>query len=207
MKLLLHRGQTFDAKDSIDLHYRNLLIDSFGDGADARVRKVAGGNGTTIFFVWSDCDNVMAQNIEFDSQWGLDSSYGVQKVPARAFTVWGKDFTVRGCTFRNLNDGVNTEGRPTGVLIQDNLFTNEIRGCGIWGEGHDHVYLGNTMLDSRQEHLIRCSGSGVTRLLVADNNLSRPAMQKARWNFAPPTGFTSPGTTSTAARCGLACAR
>ncbi len=172
-KLLLHRGQTFNVADSIDLHYRNLTIDSYGEGADARVRKVEGA-GTSIFYLGKDCDNILAQNIEFDSKWGLDSSYGADKVPARAFTVWGTDFTVRNCTFRNLTDGVNTEGQPRGVLIQDNLFTDEIRGGGIWGEGTDHVYLGNTMKDSRQEHLIRTSNAGVTRLLVANNDLSRP---------------------------------
>ncbi len=73
----------------------------------------------------------------------------------------------------NVDDGVNTAGMPTGVLVQDNYFGTMIRGCCIWGQGYDHVYIGNTMTDSTKEHLIRTSGTGVQRLLIEDNNLSR----------------------------------
>src|SRR5205823_2646801 len=73
-------------------------------------------------------------------------------------------------------DAVNTQWHPTGVLVQDCFFTNEIRGGPIWGQGTDHVYLGNTMRDSRQENLIRTGEpQGVERLLLAYNDLYRPS--------------------------------
>jgi hypothetical protein len=175
-ELLFHNGQQFDVANTIALNYTNVLIGTYGSGAMARVVKVT-GNGASIFNLGNASDGVLAQGIEFDSMWDINK-YGDKKVNVRAFFVAGKNFAVRDSRFLNLDDGVNTAGYPTGVLVQDNYFGPQIRGCCIWGEGYDQVYIGNTMTNSTQEHLIRTSGIGVTRLLVEDNNMSRPDNSK-----------------------------
>jgi PKD repeat protein len=176
-ELLLRRGQTFNVTDTIGLSFANLLIDAYGSGAAPIVNKVLGG-GQSIFNVFGAADGILVQNIAFQTQWGLTSKYGDQKLGARAFLVAGTNFAVRNCSFDNLDDGVNTAGQPDGVLVQDCNFGMGMRGCGIWAEGYDHVYLGNTMVNSTREHLIRSSGSGVHRVLIEDNNLSRPTNAK-----------------------------
>ena len=52
------------------------------------------------------------------------------------------------------------------------------------------MIVGNTMAHSRQEHEIRCSEPGITRLLIAYNDLSRPnnnkggiELRKAHWFY------------------------
>ena len=190
-KILLRNGQTFDVAEPVAFRYRNLTVGTYGEGAKARLRKVdTPSRATTMIQISPGAENVTIQGIEFDSKWGLTGSYGTGKVPARALTVYGTNVTVRDSTFRNVNDAVNAMGKPRGLLVQDNLMTDELRAYGVWGEGTDHVYLGNTMRDSRMEHLIRTSESGVTRLLIAHNDLRRRSprggsveLRKANWFY------------------------
>jgi hypothetical protein len=177
-------------KSTVVVDDRNVVLGTYGSGSKARVRKVQQSGESAMFKIGSDAENFRAQGIEFDSVWGLDSSYGRKKVPARAFTVGGRNATFRDNVFRNLTDGINTENEPKGVLVQDNLFTAEIRGYGIWSEGTDHVYVGNTMRDSKQEHLIRSHMAGVERVLIAHNDLSRASRERARSSFERPSGST-----------------
>ena len=69
----------------------------------------------------------------------------------------------------------------------------ELRGYGIWAEGVDHVYLGNTMTNSCQEHLIRADdgsdGNALTHVLIAYNNLSRPTNSKGSIELRTCTWF------------------
>jgi len=170
-ELLFHNGQSFNVVNSLFINYSNVVIGSYGSGSQARIAKVK-GSGSSIFNIGANTKNVLAQNITLDSMWDM-ATYGTGKVNVYGFYVSGNNFTVRNCTFLNVDDGVNTAGSPTGVLVQDNYFATTIRGCCIWGQGYDHVYIGNTMTDSTKEHLIRCSANGVTRLLIEDNNMSR----------------------------------
>lgn len=170
-EVLFHNGQSFNVANTINVNATNLVIGTYGTGAAARLVKVT-GSGQSIFNISDGSDGILAEGIVFDSMWDI-AHYGDGKVNARAFFVGGKNFTVRNCQFLNLDDGVNTAAQPTGVLVQDNYFGTMIRACCIWGEGYDHVYIGNTMTNSTQEHLIRTSGTGVTRLMVEYNNLSR----------------------------------
>jgi hypothetical protein len=156
------------------------------------LRKVGGNNpkAGNMFTVSKGARDVLFDGIAFDSEWGLDSEYGSKRVPAKAFSVGGVNFAVRGCLFRNLSDAVNNELNPTGVLVQDSHFTPEIRAYCVWAVGQDVVIVGNVMTHSRQEHLIRASEPGVTRLLVAHNDLSRPnngkgsiELRRAHWFY------------------------
>lgn len=153
------------------------------------LRKIE-GKSKSMFFVDGKSRDVVVQGVLFDSVFTLDGKHGDKKVPARAFTVGGVNVAVRGCAFRNLTDAVNTEQKPTGVLVQDNTMGDELRGYGVWGEGRDHVYVGNTMTHSRQEHLIRTSGPGVRRLLIAHNDLSRPDNKKGSIELRRAEWFT-----------------
>ena len=158
------------------------------------LRKVqAPAKNENIFLVQQKATDTLFEGIEFDSIWDLKSEFGAKKVPARAFTVGGTNFTVRWCSFRNLTDGVNTELKPTGVLVLENHFSNEIRGYGVYANGYDHAYIGNVMVNSRQEHLIRATEPGVTRLLIAYNYLSRPSKLKGCIELRMASWFTVAG--------------
>lgn len=198
-------GETFDVSDTIHLKWQNLVVACYGQDPKSKEPQLAtlrkiDGKGTSMLYVDDKSRDVLVQGILFDSIWPLTSKYGEKKVPARGLTVGGFNIAVRDCTFRNVSDAINNEKEPQGMLVQDSLFTEELRAQSVWGEGKDHVYVGNTMKHSRQEHLIRTSGAGVTRLLIAHNALSRPnnakgsiELRRAEWFYV--TGNTITGGT------------
>jgi hypothetical protein len=62
--------------------------------------------------------------------------------------------------------------KPDGLLVQGNSApdTDGIGSYFIWGEGADHVYLGNKVANSNEEHVIRVVGAD--RVLVWKNDLT-----------------------------------
>ncbi len=175
-ELLFHASQTFDIPNSISVTSSNVLIGSYGSGRPAY--RQDGGNGFLDLQHRRLPRPMSSPRAWFSIQCGDLATYGPLKVNVYGFYVTGDNFTVRDCQFLNVDDGVNTAGMPTGVLVQDNYFGDMIRGCSIWGQGYDHVYIGNTMTNSTKEHLIRMSGTGVARVLIEGNNLSRPTNSK-----------------------------
>ena len=169
------------------------MLTTYGTGDPARIVKVK-GTGSSIFNIGASAKNFTAQGLQLDSMWDMPT-YGINKVNVYGFYVTGNNFTVRNCKFLNVDDGVNTAGEPQGVLVQDNYFAATIRGCCIWGQGYDHVYIGNTMTDSTKEHLVRTSGTGVTRVLIEDNNLSRPSNMKGSLELRTASFFYVRGNT------------
>ena len=175
-RILLKKGQVFEVSDSIRIAGRNVIVDAYGPGGNAPTVKKIAGLGSSIFYIAPTATGFVAQNLWLDSMWNFASIYGKKKIPADGFTVTADNFTVRNSAFFNINTGVQTETGPTGVLVQRNYFSHGIRSYGIWSHGYDHAYLGNTMVNSQVEHLIRADGSdgkGVIRVLIHDNDLSR----------------------------------
>jgi PKD repeat protein len=181
-EILLRAGATFDVTSSLHLNRRNVLIGRFGDGPDPIVMR-AKGNGTSTFALDKSCDGVTVEHITFDSPNAVADDQEAPKVGAIGVLCSGssRNITVRNCTFRNVDDGVNANGKPTGLMVQDcaaPLITG-VRGYLIWGEGTDHVYLGNSAANSTREHNIRLSG--LQRVLIDSNhfaNLDRHEVDK-----------------------------
>lgn len=186
-EMLIHAGQSFAIPDSIAISGSNIVITSYGGSAEPVLRK-ADGIGTFILHLNYNCDSVLIENITFDSIYTIASA-GSQKVDASGIDVSGRDIAIVGCRFYNVDDGINTAPDPVGVLVQECYFGPQIRGCCIWGEGTDQAYIGNTMTNSTQEHLIRTDGAGVTRLLIEDNDLSRPTQDKGSLELRIATWF------------------
>ena len=176
-ELLFHNGQSFNVVNSCAIINSDVLISTYGTGAPARLVKVK-GTGSSIFNIGAKrhqrgCPGPCAR---------LDVGHG---------HVWAKEgqrlwLPGHGQQLHRPQLHLPQRRRRrqhrrhalTGVLVQSNYFGMEIRGCCIWSQGYDHVYIGNTMTNSTQEHLIRSSGSGTQRILIEDNNLSRPTQNK-----------------------------
>jgi hypothetical protein len=181
--ILFRRGDTFPVSHEIIFEGRNVRLGAYDDPAFPAttppvLRKVDGPpKQETIFQLGTKSNEVFIDGLEFDSMYDL-KQFGPEKVHARGISPAGVNVCVRDCSFRNLSDGINAELKPTGLFVLDCRFSNEIRGYGIYGDGSDHAYVGNMMLNSRQEHLIRVTEPGVTRLLIAHNDLYRPTNGK-----------------------------
>jgi len=84
---------------------------------------------------------------------------------------------MRHCTLLNVNNGVNANGRPDGLLIEhcDAPLLTGIRSYFAWIEGTDAVVQNNTVANSTREHGVR--GWEFQRLLIRNNtitNIARP---------------------------------
>src|SRR5688572_11826199 len=85
-----------------------------------------------------------------------------EKAACQVIVPGGSDIAVIGCTFLNVNDGINGNRRPKRVLMQDCRATlpTGLRSYLAWVEGEQWAFLGNTAVNSTREHIVRCSASG-----------------------------------------------
>lgn len=170
VKLLFHAGQTFNVAQTIAIPYRNVLVGSYGDGANPVLMRVA-GVGTSIFGTFDNSANVIIQNLVMDSPWKAVNGIA-NAIPADGIFAGGDDITVRNCTFLNLVDAIDADRNPTGMLVQDNTapLVTGLRGYFVWAQGSDQVIIGNTVANSTREHVVRCVDT--VRELIAYNDFT-----------------------------------
>jgi PKD repeat protein len=174
-RVLFHRDQTFDTFNWLDIHDANVYVGAYGTGAADPVLNVKGHNA---LFVTHDAVNTVVQHVTFDSPYAATGNTA-NKVPADAgLYIGGTNTVVRDCTFKNLDDAINTNQDPTGVLVLDNdaPLATGLRAYFFWGQGSDAVILHNHVANSTREHNIRLSGT--TRVLVAYNDLTNLDRQR-----------------------------
>ena len=169
-RILFKRGQKFSVSKDLDITSDRVLVGAYGTGDLPTLYRVEGGDGTMIE-VSDEAENVTVENLAFDSGGGVDDDESAPKLGVTALRVGGVNIVARDLEFRNVDNGINSNGDPTGLLVMDTAATESygLRAYHIWGEGTDHVYLGNTSPNSTREHNIRTSG--VERILVAYNDL------------------------------------
>ena len=109
-------------------------------------------------------ENVTIQDVVFDSP------YRTSHEVVRAIQPRGRNITVRRCGFGSVGAGIMAEGRqaPVGLLTMD-CVAGTIGGYFVWGEGSDHVHVGNTVGGSVDQHNLRLVAK---RVLVAHNDLT-----------------------------------
>ena len=89
-----------------------------------------------------------------------------------AMAAGGTNITAYGCTILNIGYGMNTNQKPTGVLMQecDSPDVEGLRSYLIYCQGSDFVVIGNTVANSTREHCMRVDGTD--RILIEDNDLT-----------------------------------
>jgi PKD repeat protein len=171
-QVLFRRGATFDVSASLSIDHRNVTFGAYGDGARPLLRRVAGA-GESIIGLYGSADRVTIEGLAFDSPHALaNPSDPAPKIGADGIYVRGANVVVRGCEFLNLDDAINANGKPAGLMVLDNTapLATGVRGYFVWSEGSDHVYLGNTAANSTREHNVRTVG--VNRILIGHNTLT-----------------------------------
>ncbi|MEM8873741.1 MAG: PKD domain-containing protein [Planctomycetota bacterium] len=172
VEVLFARGQTFQVYNTIFTYGTNIRFGSYGSGSEPRLRwDGQGGLGISIIRGDSSSRQVTIDGLAFDSRWtNPNERFNLPK----AFMPGGKDATIKNSVFYNVEDAVNGNQRPDGVLVQDNREANNrsIRAYLVWAEGEDYTILGNQMSDSVFEHVIRVGGAD--RINVSYNDFDNP---------------------------------
>ncbi len=160
--ILFRRGDTFDASNVMELKGDNVVVSAYGSGSNPVIRWTENMAGYPTMISPKGNDNTV-EYLTFTSN---------TSNPPQAIRTSANNVTVRGNTFKKLGYGINANVRPDGLLVQGNSApdTDGIGSYFIWGEGADHVYLGNTVANSNKEHVVRVVGAD--RVLVWQNNLT-----------------------------------
>ena len=172
VRVLFKRGQTHVINESLSLPYQDVLVGAYGTGNRPllwRVRKEEAGFSTVRMYDRSN--QITVQDLVIDSPYAVKGNTAAN-IGVDGIYPDGVNITVRGCTFLNLDDAINANGDPRGLLVQDNTapLPTGLRNYFVWSEGSDQVFLGNSAANSTREHNLRSSNT--TRMLIAYNNFT-----------------------------------
>ncbi len=169
-EILFRRSDTFTMECGVGISGKNVVIGAYGVG-ERPVMKYDGPRGyTSVFSVKSTAVDVTIRDVTIDSI--HTTGTGEERMP-NGVNASGHNVTVRNVEFLNLGYAVNANGRPTGLLVQDNVApsTTALRGYLVWAQGQDVSIIGNTVKNVNG-HVVRSSGAN--RVLIAHNNFSNP---------------------------------
>jgi PKD repeat protein len=174
-EILLRAGVTYRADNVLKVSKSDLVIGRYGEGADPIVMLGRGeGAKPPHGFISIDqrCNGVMIQHVTFDTPFAVEENAEAPKVGIDAIVARGRNITVRDCTFLNVDNAVNANGSPIGLLVLNCKapLKTGLRAYLVWTQGSDFVCLGNSAANSTREHIVRLSG--VERALIAGNTFT-----------------------------------
>jgi PKD repeat protein len=182
-EILLKAGGIYDADDWLNVMHSDVLVSRYEEGPDPVIMllKQTGSAKPPHGSIGIDsrCNGVTFEHLTFDSPYGVDENAEAPKIGLEAIIARGRNITVRDCTFLNVDNGVNANGNPTGLLVEGCRapLKTGLRAYLVWAQGTDFVCLGNYACNSTREHIVRIFGE--QRVLAMDNDFTnldrRPA--------------------------------
>jgi PKD repeat protein len=170
-EILLRAGQTFYTNESMHVNGTNILIGRYGTGANPTIMREK-GNGLSTIMATGSVNGLTIQDITVDSPYPAATVAAANKIGVCGFFLGGQNVCVRDCTFDNVDDAINENGNPVGVLIQGNSAPLAIglRGYMVWGQGSEQVIVGNYAANTTKEHIVRLVGLDMVN--VQQNNFT-----------------------------------
>ena len=172
VRILFRRGDSFDTgENEIAVFGDNVNVGAYGSGANPIIRYTGAlANGQVVISANGTSHNTTIENLTFDSKYnGTDGSENGMPV---AVMVNGINVVVRNNTFLNVGYAMNVGTGTTGLLAQGNTSPSAtgLRAYFAWIEGKDVVLLGNVVVNSTREHVVRNSGG--SHVLIYDNTFT-----------------------------------
>jgi len=170
-EILLRAGESFYTGASLHVANTNVLIGRYGTGANPQIMRTI-GNGLSTIGVSGITNGLTIQDITFNSPYAINANGIANKIGVGGIFLAGSNCAVRDCTFLNIDDAINENGNPTGVLVQSNRapLVTGLRGYMVWGQGAQDTIIGNYAANSTREHIVRLVD--VNEVNVQDNNFT-----------------------------------
>jgi PKD repeat protein len=182
-EIRLMAGGTFEANSALVVKKSDVLIGRYGPGPDPvlMLSRVEGTKQHGVISIDGKCSGVLIERLTIDSPYGVAENAEAAKVGVDGVVARGRNISLREVTFLNVDTAVNANGFPVGLLVQDCRSPGKttLRAYMIWGQGSNHVYIGNLCANSTREHCIRLSS--LDHVLVYHNgfaNLDRRPIDK-----------------------------
>jgi PKD domain/RTX calcium-binding nonapeptide repeat (4 copies) len=175
-ELLLKAGQTYTVPATLHIANANVLIGRYGSGANPILSRTVGGGVSTIN-IYSSSNGVTIQDITFDSPYGVGANDVANKLGVSGIYAGGTNICIRDCEFLNVDDAINENAEPTGVLVEDNTAPSitGIRGYFDWVQGQEQTIVGNVVANSTREHIVRMVDW--TNVSIENNNFTNANRQ------------------------------
>ncbi len=168
-EVLFNKGDTFSVPTGGTINSTNVVVGSYGSGAKPIMMFTGPKTYGAIFTTGGKAKDVTIEGLTFDSIY--NKHHEIAGMPDAIHSA-GTNITAYQCTFLNIGYGLNTNMKPTGVLMQecDAPDPEGLRSYLAYCQGSDQVYIGNTVANSTREHCIRVDGTD--RVLIAYNNFT-----------------------------------
>ena len=166
-QILFQRGGTYSTTSDMYINHQNLIIGAYGSGNLPVIYFTSGAQYANMINFSGAAQDVIIENIKFDSPFAVDN------LIVRGLAPHGTNITVRNCSFGKVSYAMNCGGGGVNGLLSQGNVTGVIGAYYLWGEGPNHVHIGNVVGGSTNEHNIRFGGS--SRILIAHNDLTNTA--------------------------------
>ncbi len=161
-RVLFKSGQSFDLNHGLIIGQNNVYIGSYGSGSRPRLNWRDGNpGGNASFFILGGRDATV-RGLSFD----VPAATGTNEGPPFGIQLLNDNATIRDNEFLNLGYAINGNGKPHGVLVQDNVapLATGLKGYFVWCEGSNYTILGNTAANSTREHIVRMEATRLMNL-------------------------------------------
>ena len=166
-QILFQRGGTYATTSDMYINHQNLIIGAYGSGNLPVIYFTSGAQYANMINFSGAAQDVIIENLKFDSPFAPDN------LIVRGLAPHGTNITVRNCSFGKVSYAMNCGGGGVNGLLSQSNVTGVIGAYYLWGEGPNHVHIGNVVGGSTNEHNIRFGGS--SRILIAHNDLTNTA--------------------------------
>lgn len=164
---------TYDVATSLFLG-SNVIVSTYGGTANATLNWTGSASDTHVISTHSALRNVEIDNITLQCTTGANSTGTLPRGMDPPSGSW--DIGMRNVQFINMDDAINGEGIPDGILVQDSKAPNadNIRSYFSFVEGQNWVFLGDTVENSVTQHDIRANepDNGLQYVLIYGNTMS-----------------------------------
>jgi hypothetical protein len=163
-------GQEFNVSSTFTVWHSNVVIGSYGSGAQPVLNYTAPAASSVIISADSQVSqDITIQGLTFTTLNGTEPTLGDMPM---AIKTGGYDVSAVNDTFRYCEYAIDANSIPTGMSVINCSapLTNGIQGYFVWDQGSDNMVIGNTVADVVDEHVLRSSGTTVQ--LIADNNFT-----------------------------------
>jgi PKD repeat protein len=172
VEVLFACGQTFNMTTAMNLSYSNVLLGSYGSGAQPVLNFTANQVNAAILSTMSaNSVAVTIQDLELTTMAGTPLASIAN--PVFAINVGGYDVAVLRCTFIDVEYGMQAVGYVTGFTVFDDTSPSAtgLDAYFVWGTGgSDFAIVGCTVAGSVDQHDIRTEET--MDELLEDNNLT-----------------------------------
>ncbi|MEM6315029.1 MAG: PKD domain-containing protein [Planctomycetota bacterium] len=158
------RGQVYSLDRPIEIAGRNVVLEATSVGPPP-VLRWAGGRGDIVRCL-PGCRDVRIEGLAFEAVGKRGDRHHI----ATAVAAAGRNVAVIDCRFDQVQDAVNANGQPAGLLLQNCTAGDDLHAYFCWVEGTDIVLLDNHATHSIAEHIVRVGGA--ERLTCVGNDFT-----------------------------------